>query len=174
VCDGGAETVQACPECKSAAVRRRNPATPQSAGDYTEPWYCDDCGARFDAPIRRPADGHGEGGRRSSPHVRALLDAGDQDVATDGGVGSFAPVTDGARPAELARELQQKAGVRAAHAVEDCRGPAVEIVLAAHYDALPARLARPIYRRGLAVAETTPIADRTHLQVTVRPGEGSA
>lgn len=100
-------------------------------------------------------------------------DTGERVVA-DGGAESFAPVTDEPRPDELARELQQKAAVRAAHPVRDCYGAAVEIVLPERFDAVPARVARPIYRRGFAISDTSWTAGRSHLQVTARPGEGSA
>jgi hypothetical protein len=126
-----------------------------------------------------PADGvdRGDGPVADGGHdldLATLLDEyGPARVATDGGVESWGTVTDGPRPGELARELQQKAAVRAAHADLDCRGPAVEIVLAERFDAVPARVARPIYRRGLGITDVSTIAG-THLQVTAEPGRKSA
>lgn len=71
-------------------------------------------------------------------------------------------------PVELARELYQKRGVESATPQDDT----IEIVLASRFETVPSFIARPIYRRGLAIADVSPVAGRQHLQLTVTAPEG--
>lgn len=75
-------------------------------------------------------------------------------------------------PVELARELYQKRGVESATPDHGSDGGRVEIVLSERIDTVPRWIARPIYRRGLAVADVSPIAGHSRLQVTVEAPEG--
>jgi DNA-binding PadR family transcriptional regulator len=119
-----------------------------------------------------------ERGRKTLRARREWLAGGvdtGEGAATDGGiVDTWETQVDEPAPLEAVRELEQKPGVRAADSRSDCRGRYVEVTLAERVDALPARVARPLYRRGFAVADVSPVAGRSHLRVIARPDGGGA
>lgn len=79
VTDGG--TVEACPECDTAAIERRTPAKAGSPAWQTHRWYCRNCGASFDEPVERAPITS----TTTLSGLAADLDAADPDVIPDGG-----------------------------------------------------------------------------------------
>jgi hypothetical protein len=107
----------------------------------------------------------------SDPDTWAAGEAAADRLASVDVTGSWASQTPPA-PGELARELEMKRGVVDATAGTDAVSGYVELTLAERHRTVPAHIARPIYRRGLAIADVTPIAGHAHRQVEVRPPEG--
>lgn len=62
-------TVYACPECDSTKEMNQRPRNP----DPSARWRCQECGATFERPRRRPPRQHNKGGL--SPGGQVLDDA---------------------------------------------------------------------------------------------------
>ncbi|MFC6975850.1 hypothetical protein ACFQL1_16060 [Halomicroarcula sp. GCM10025709] len=74
-----AETVEVCPDCDSATIRKRSlSARGQHATDSRQ-YHCEDCGHTFDQPTVRPPETNTQGGAESA-RTAALL-AMDPDAA---------------------------------------------------------------------------------------------
>jgi len=78
--DSRTETlVRVCPECDEAAVRTRHPEKPCSPTNDDSQYGCEQCGATFDEPVRRPKKTNREAGSGSTLAAN-LVDADPEDV----------------------------------------------------------------------------------------------
>lgn len=78
----------------------------------------------------------------------------------------WTPVTSAPAPREAVRELEQHPDVKGAGIARDPDGVAVDAVLVERVNAVPAGVARILYKRGLSILDVSDTANRTHKQVT--------